>query len=361
MWSEVRGFCVEVVHHVFFTREVVQRLQAQKVEARRGRCQELVLFDDALAHINRVARTLMLSRCVTSYCKEWVKGREGRENPHQLSSHQLQISVSSTAPTICEHRSHMLLVGVGGSGKQSLARLAAYIAGAQAFQIQLTKTYSVANLLEDIKGLYKLAGVKGTKVLLHGHVPWVLLVCSNTLFDVCADEQGENGTMCVATRAAQVCFVITDADIKEECFLEYINQLLMTGEVAGLFARDELDALLNDVRPIMKREAPGAHARGGSQCETYAHLDATSTRTSTRSTCTSTRPTCISTRPTCISTRSTCISTRSTCTSTRSTCISTRSTCTSTRSTCTSTPCCPTSTPSTCISTCCLVATGPLN
>lgn len=54
-----------------------------------------------------------------------------------------------------------------------------------------------------------------------------------------------------------MCFVITEADIKEESFLEYINQLLMTGEVAGLFARDELDALLNDVRPIMKREAPG--------------------------------------------------------------------------------------------------------
>ncbi len=55
----------------------------------------------------------------------------------------------------------------------------------------------------------------------------------------------------------QVCFIITDADIKEECFLEYINQLLMTGEVAGLFARDELDELLNATRPYMKGELPG--------------------------------------------------------------------------------------------------------
>ena len=46
--------------------------------------------------------------------------------------------------------------------------------------------------------------------------------------------------------------------MKEESFLEYINQLLMTGEVAGLFAKDELDALLNDLRPSFKRNsAPG--------------------------------------------------------------------------------------------------------
>lgn len=49
--------------------------------------------------------------------------------------------------------------------------------------------------------------------------------------------------------------------MKEEAFLEYINQVLMTGEVAGLFPKDELDLLLNDIRPIMKAESPGTRHR----------------------------------------------------------------------------------------------------
>ena len=34
-------------------------------------------------------------------------------------------------------------------------------------------------------------------------------------------------------------------------------QILMTGEVAGLFPKEELDVIVNDMRPIMKAEAPG--------------------------------------------------------------------------------------------------------
>ncbi|KAL4539251.1 hypothetical protein Ndes2437A_g02216 [Nannochloris sp. 'desiccata'] len=135
----------------------------------------LVLFDDALSHVLRISRVLSMDR------------------------------------------GSALLVGVGGSGKQSLTRLAAYLSGATCFKITVTKTYGVPNLLEDLKSLYKTAAFKPNPVA----------------------------------------FLITEADIKDESFLEYINQVLSTGEVAGLFPREELDAVLNDIRPLMRATEPG--------------------------------------------------------------------------------------------------------
>lgn len=41
---------------------------------------------------------------------------------------------------------HGLLVGVGGSGKQSLTRLAAYISSVEVFQISPSKGYSTQDL-----------------------------------------------------------------------------------------------------------------------------------------------------------------------------------------------------------------------
>ena len=109
-----------------------------------------------------------------------------------------------------------MLVGVGGSGKQSVTRLATAVARYSLFQITLTRTYNATDLLLDIKELYKIAGVKGTGVT----------------------------------------FLLTDNEVKDEAFLEYINNMLATGEIGGLFARDEIDEITAELMPIMKAEYP---------------------------------------------------------------------------------------------------------
>ena len=59
-----------------------------------------------------------------------------------------------------------LLVGVGGSGKQSLTRLAAYICGFAVHQIQITAFSDLTTFKEDLKPMLLRAGVKGHGVIL---------------------------------------------------------------------------------------------------------------------------------------------------------------------------------------------------
>lgn len=117
------------------------------------------------------------------------------------------------ARILSQPRGNAMLVGVGGSGKQSITRFAAHMAGFKCFSIELTRGYGSGEFREDLKKLYQTAGVQGVPVV----------------------------------------FLFTDTQIVTEGFLEDINNLLNSGEVPGLFPPDEKERLLSDIRPYIQK------------------------------------------------------------------------------------------------------------
>ncbi|KAL1023853.1 hypothetical protein UPYG_G00047240 [Umbra pygmaea] len=120
--------------------------------------------------------------------------------------------VSRIARMIRQERGNALLVGIGGTGKQSLTRLASHMCGMRCFQIELSRGYNYDSFHEDLRRLYKMAGVEGKDMV----------------------------------------FLFTDTQIVVEEFLEDINNMLNSGEVPNLFEKDELEHVLAATRPKAK-------------------------------------------------------------------------------------------------------------
>ncbi|XP_065175861.1 dynein axonemal heavy chain 2-like isoform X2 [Sycon ciliatum] len=115
---------------------------------------------------------------------------------------------------IRQPRGNMLLVGVGGSGRQSLARLSSSILEYNVFQIEISRHYRLQEFREDLRRLYYLAGVENKPTV----------------------------------------FLFNDTQVVMESFLEDINNILSSGEVPNLYKPDEFE----EVRSALSSEAAKA-------------------------------------------------------------------------------------------------------
>lgn len=88
-----------------------------------------------------------------------------------------------------------LLVGLGGNGRKSISKLASFVNECGTFKIELHKSYGGMEWLDDMRNLYKTLGIDNKKTV----------------------------------------FEFTDDDIKEELFIEDINNILNVGELTSLF------------------------------------------------------------------------------------------------------------------------------
>ncbi|KAL4171660.1 hypothetical protein KRP22_009750 [Phytophthora ramorum] len=168
-------------------------------------------------HYEPVASLLVLRARVEHLLAHFNRENPGRALPPLILFEEALFHLARLTRVLGLAQSNMMLVGVGGSGKQSLARLAAALSGHELCQLAVTKAYTLAAFLDDLRGLCKTAGQAGKGVV----------------------------------------FLLTEADIKDDSFLEQVNALLATGEVPGLFPRDELVAMASELRGVMQRECPG--------------------------------------------------------------------------------------------------------
>lgn len=107
-------------------------------------------------------------------------------------------------------RGHAMLIGVGGSGRQSLTRLAAHINDYEVYQVEMTRQYGIKEWREDFKTMLNR----------------------------------------ISASTNHAVFIMTDSQMKEETFIEDINSVLNSGEIPNLYTPEEQMDICNRMRQI---------------------------------------------------------------------------------------------------------------
>ncbi len=143
--------------------------QLEDYNMKATRKMQLVFFEDAMEHILRISRALR------------------------------------------QPKGYIMLIGVGGSGKSVLTRLAAFMQRYETKELEVKRDAGNDAFKDYLKDLLQNAGVTGN----------------------------------------QLCFLLTDTQVSNEGLLEDVNSLLNNGEIPNLYATEELDKIINELRPAV--------------------------------------------------------------------------------------------------------------
>ncbi len=139
--------------------------------------------------------------------------REIKELHIQLFSEVLE-HISRIDRVLAQPGGNMLLVGKSGVGRRTAVSLTSYIYNMRVFTPNITKGYTTKHFRNDLKSVLQVAGVEGSPVVL----------------------------------------MLEDQQFVENEFIEYVNSLLSSGEIPGLYTPEEVEPLLSPLKDKLSEQ-----------------------------------------------------------------------------------------------------------